>query len=165
MTRLRHYDNLGTARLVTFSCYRRMSNLSERRAKEIFIDCLRAAREKHDFKLSGYVVMPDHVHLVIHPPDVMRLGLVVREIKSKMARAYFGEMPTGLTTASRVFWQKRCYDHNCRSAETVREKIEYCHKNPVKRGLVEEPGDWEWSSYNYYEGKSSVPLSMDRLEL
>ena len=165
MTRLRHYDDLGTARFVTFSCYRRMPNLSERRAKEIFVDCLQAAREKHGFRLYGYVIMPDHAHLVIHPPDGIRLGLVIREIKSKTARAYFAEMSAGLKTAPRVFWQRRCFDHNCRSVETVREKIEYCHKNPVRRGLVDEPGNWEWSSYNYYEGKSSIPLPMDKLQL
>jgi putative transposase len=44
------------------------------------------------------------------------------------------------------FWQKRCYDHNCRTNETVLENIKYCHKNPVTRGLVKDPGDWQWSA-------------------
>jgi putative transposase len=43
----------------------------------------------------------------------------------------------------------------------VKEKIEYCHKNPVTRGLVLTPGDWKWSSYNWYEGQSDVPIRMD----
>jgi REP element-mobilizing transposase RayT len=102
---------------------------------------------------------------VVHPPDGLRVGLVIGEIKSKMARRYFAETPVGFKSAPRVFWQRRCYDHNCRSVETVREKIDYCHKNPVRRGLVDEPGNWEWSSYNYYVGRSLTPLSMDRLEL
>ncbi|MCK4605982.1 MAG: transposase, partial [candidate division Zixibacteria bacterium] len=92
MTRLRHYDSLGTARFVTFSCYRQLPALQSDRAKEIFIEQLDAARTKHGFKLLGYVVMPEHVHLVLHPPDGMKLGLVIREIKSRTARKYFAEV-------------------------------------------------------------------------
>jgi len=41
-----------------------------------------------------------------------------------------------------VFWQKRFYDHNCRTAKTVIEKIKYCHKNPVVRNLVTSSDQW-----------------------
>ena len=63
-----------------------------------------------------------------------------------------------------AFWQAQCYDHNCRTFETVKEKIMYCHKNPVARGLVTDPGDWIWSSYNWYEGQVDVPLAMDEID-
>jgi putative transposase len=63
-----------------------------------------------------------------------------------------------------VFWQIRCYDHNCRTPEIVREKIEYCHKNPVVRGLVSDPAEWSCSSYNWYAGCENVPLSMDEAD-
>ncbi len=43
-------------------------------------------------------------------------------------------------------WQRRCYDRNCRTEEEVWEKVNYCHNNPVKRGLVSRPEDWQWSS-------------------
>jgi hypothetical protein len=94
----------------------------------------------------------------------MQLGLVVREIKSKMAREYFG-VTLSAVSGTRVFWQKRCYDHNCRSSDVVKEKIIYCHNNPVKKGMVREPGEYRWSSYNWYQGKSDVPLAMDDYEL
>jgi REP element-mobilizing transposase RayT len=64
----------------------------------------------------------------------------------------------------RAFWQPRCYDHNCRTRDTVLERINYCHNNPVARGLVDEPGQWRWSSYNWYAGRSDVPLAMDELD-
>ena len=60
-----------------------------------------------------------------------------------------------------VFWQRRCYDHNCRSTESVWKKVNYCHNNPVKRGLVSEPDNWIWSSYRYYAGYKQVVLEMD----
>jgi len=140
MTKLKHYDNLGTARFVTFSCYYRLPSLNNPGAKEIVIEELDRARTKHGFRLLGYVLMPDHAHLVLFPPEGMELGLVIREIKSRSARRYFATAQIG-ASGRRVFWQRRCYDHNCRTPETVREKIEYCHNNPVKRGLVSHPSE------------------------
>ena len=89
MTRLRHCDNLGTARFITFSTYQRLPTLIDRRRILIVLNYLDAARTKHGFKLLGYVVMPEHIHLVLHPPDGMKLGLVIREIKSRSARDIF----------------------------------------------------------------------------
>jgi putative transposase len=165
MTRLKHWDDLGTARFVTFSCYYRLPSLNHPGAKEIIIEELDRARAKHGFRLLGYVLMPDHVHLVLFPPEGMKLGLVIREIKSRSARRYFAAVRIGPPGATRVFWQRRCYDHNCRMPETVREKIQYCHNNPVKRGLVSEPSEWDWSSYNWYQGRKDVPLMMDAIVL
>ena len=162
MPKLKHYDDLGTTRFVTFCCYRLGKYLSNSRARELLVKYLDEARRKHVFQLLGYVIMPEHVHLVLLPPDGMKLGLVIREIKSKMAREYFASVMRD-TPGKRVYWEKRCYDHNCRSADAVREKINYCHNNPVKRGLVSNPGEYEWSSYNWYEGRADVPLAMDEL--
>ena len=60
--------------------------------------------------------------------------------------------------------QGRCYDHNCRTPMSTREKTEYCHRNQLTRGLVKEPGKWRWSSYNCYEGVAGVPLEIDSVE-
>ena len=63
-----------------------------------------------------------------------------------------------------IFWQRRYYDHNCRTREITIEKIEYCHRNPVVNGLVECQSEWCWSSYNWYNGNKDVILEMDKLE-
>ena len=89
MPKLKHFDNLGTARFVPFGCFRQGRYLSDPRARELLIKHIDEARKKHGFKLLGYVIMPEHVHLVLLPPDGMKLGSVIREIKSKMAREYF----------------------------------------------------------------------------
>ena len=169
MTKPRHYENTGTARFVTFSCFRHLPALQEVHTKSLFIEHLHAARKKHNFLLLGYVVMPDHVHLVLHPPDEMKAGLVIREIKSKCAREYlasqFQLLPRNDLGAKHVFWNRRCYDHNCRTAEETLEKINYCHMNPVRAGLVEEPGEWVWSSYNWYQGRQDVPIRVDTFQI
>ena len=171
MTKLRHYDDEGTARFVTFNTYRDGNYLLEAGVPELFLKQLADARSKHNLKLFGYVIMPNHVHLVLLSPPGTKLGLVIGEVKSKMAREYFAgigrpQLAVGNSQkVQRVFWQKRCYDHNCRSTAVVKEKIEYCHSNPVRGGLVGSPGDYTWSSYNWYMGKNDVPLDMDECGL
>jgi putative transposase len=173
MTQLRHFDHLNTARFVTFSCYHRYRLLTSTPVVETFLDEIQSARNRHGVKLYGYVIMPEHVHLVVWPPDSVKLGVVVGQLKSLSARrmlpllrAERGRTQDRLAVCRNgetrlAFWQVRCYDHNCRTPEIVREKIEYCHKNPVVRGLVNDPSDWRWSSYNWYAGCTDVPISMD----
>ena len=123
------------------------------------------ARNKYAFKLLGYVIMPEHVHLVIYPSLDTKVGYLIGEIKSFTARKYFSRTNIAPPESTRVFWQKRCYDHNCRNLLSVREKIYYCHNNPVKRGLVDTPSGCRWSSYNWYQGRQDVPLSIDEYEM
>ena len=165
MPKLRHFDHLNTARFVTFCCYRRHKFLSKDEIIRAFLNSLSEIKEKHVMRLLGYVIMPEHVHLVLHPQDGTALGGVIGELKSKSASRIMGKKLVSFPGSCRVvksgierwaFWQPRCYDHNCRTEETVLEKINYCHNNPVKRELVSEPGGWEWSSYNWYAGRRGL---------
>lgn len=130
-------------------------------------------REEASVKLLGYVLMPEHVHLVIWPPLDTRLGVLIGQMKARSAqgilRSWKGEIPRilsrGQAAQQHQVFQRRCYDHNCRTVDTVKEKIEYCHKNPVTRGLVKSPEEWRWSSYNWCAGRRDVPLAMDEVDL
>jgi len=173
MPKLRHYDNLNTARFVTFCCYHRFELLVHQPVIEVFLDELDKLRNRQGIRIFGYVIMPEHVHLVLHPPDGLKLGPVIGALKSKTASRVIAERLIELPDACqiikdgrqrRIFWQPRCYDHNCRSRETVIEKIVYCHNNPVKRGLVNEPSQWRWSSYSCLTGKTDVALRTDELD-
>lgn len=194
MPKLRHFDNLATGRFVTFSTYRRHQLLKQEAVAELFIAHLDKIRRKYSLKLWGYVIMPDHVHLVVLPNGlgdlatcgadlggpsacrgVLSLGRIIGELKSITARAILSHLrkqrrfDSGRLTRNNddtktvSFWQRRCYDHNCRTHEIVVEKINYCHNNPVVRGLVNDPGKWRWSSFGWYAGERSVPMSVDEL--
>ncbi|MBD3219065.1 MAG: hypothetical protein GF310_12390 [candidate division Zixibacteria bacterium] len=177
MPRLRHYDNLGTARFVTFCCYHRYPFLELDEARQIFIKTLEFMNSEYGVKIYGYVLMPEHVHLILRPPDNVRLGIFIGKLKGKTSKEVLSlwrkNYPEELKKHGYIdkewnmkqFWQKRCYDHNCRIFEKVIEKINYCHKNPVNRGLVSDPGEWPWSSYNWYRGMQDVPLKMDDMEI
>ncbi len=167
MPQLRHFDNLGTARFITFSCYRRRKYLSDEANVLILFDQLSTLRSKYSIKILGYVVMPDHVHLVLLPPDGLKLGVLIGQLKGRSARAIIG-LRNDISLRSNgqpAVWQRRCYDHNCRTQEIVIEKIRYCHTNPVKSGLVRVPGDWPWSSFRWYNGDRSRLLEIDEIEL
>ena len=167
MPRLRHYDNLGTARFVTFSCFRRHPYFEDDAMVMEFLKHVNGLRTECGIRILGYVVMPEHVHLVLHPPDGLELGIVIGQMKGRSARALMLLSDTALyrSEGKPAVWQRRCYDHNCRTVETVREKIRYCHNNPVQRGLVSTPLDWQWSSCRWYEGYRNVPIAMDAYEL
>jgi len=59
------------------------------------------------------------------------------------------------------FWQPRFHDFNVYSRYKLREKLEYMHANPVKRGLVKNPGEWLWSSFWFYEKGESGLVKID----
>jgi len=176
MNRLVRFDRLGTPRFLTLSCYHRRRLLARESVIRLFLSELDTIRHKYELKLYGYVVMPEHVHLVVLPPLELTLSKAIGELKSRSARTMLAflrdwtDQPTDELLVSRdgktkmVFWQRRYYDHNCRSVDTLREKIVYCHQNPVNRGLVSDPANWQWSSYNAWKGVSSVPIVIDTFE-
>jgi len=95
--------------------------------------------------------MPEHVHLLVSEPEGSALAVAIQMLKQISAR----KLRDGVE-ADR-FWQKRYYDFNVFSDHKRIEKLRYMHRNPVKRGLVERPEDWQWSSYRHYlTGSESV---------
>jgi putative transposase len=165
MPKLKHYNHDNSVRFITFSCYGRKPYLNLPHTKEILAKQIKLSREINSFKLLGYVFMPEHVHLVIYPLPDTKVGQMIGSIKSHTAIKYSHANKFDSTRTPLVFWLKRCYDYNCRSISEVKEKINYCHDNPVTRGLVENAGDWIWSSHNWYCGKHDVPISIDVYEL
>ncbi len=95
----------------------------------------------------GYVVMPEHVHLLLNEPSHSALADAMHYLKLCFAKrvAYVDS-----AAASGPFWQKRYYDRNIRDAREFGVKLRYLHRNPVARGLVKQPADWKWSSFRHY---------------
>jgi putative transposase len=159
---LKRYYGQGHLHFLTFSCYRRLPFLRTARARDVFVAALAKIRERYHFLLVGYVVMPEHVHLLISEGPKCTPSLVLKVLKQRVSRdlrkqgrrAPAGQMglpfKDGAATLPR-FWQPRFYDFNVYSAKKIREKLEYMHANPVKRGLVGNPREWVWSSFNSYE--------------
>lgn len=176
MSRLIHFDHQGTVRFITFSCVHRWKLLIDPAIISIIFEEIDSARNKHNFAIYGYVIMPNHVHLVMYPRSPIDIARVIGEIKSRSARRIFdywrnreNPLVDRLKSDDRgrnrhVLWLPKCYDHNCRTIETVTEKVHYCHNNPVKAGLATSPREWKWSSFHWYHGDKSGLLAMDDFE-
>ena len=170
MTRLRHFDNLGTTRFVTFSCFRHHPFVKEHFAREILIQGLEHLRVRRHVRIIRWVVMPDHVHLVLLPSVDVRLGPAIGQLKSWTSQQILRSSELRQPVLCRddgspAVWERRCYDHNCHNEEVVRTKVEYCHNNPVRRGLVKHASDWPWSSYNWYRGEGKMLLEIDGMAM
>jgi putative transposase len=143
-TLLKRYQQTQQLLYVTFTCYHRQENLGSSSARDVFEQTLERVRQWYDFYIVGYVVMPEHVHLLVSEPERSSLAValqMLKQVSSRMVRD---------RARGKAFWQKRYYDFNVWSESKRVEKLRYMHRNPVKRGLVENPEDWKWSSYRHY---------------
>ena len=141
MTRgLVRYQECGDFHFLTFSCFHRRAYLDTAEARDLFEAALERVRQRYLLAFAGYVVMPEHVHLLVSEPRSATLARAVQALKLSVARR----------RAERPFWQARYYDFNVWSAEKQAEKLKYLHRNPVTRGLAEKPGNWPWSSFRHY---------------
>lgn len=128
---------------LTFSCYHREPLLADAEACRIFEQQLERARQRFEFIVAGYVLMPEHVHLLLSEPRSASLAIALQVLKQKTSHLL-------KRSADHAFWQRRYYDFNVWSQEKVSEKLRYMHRNPVGRGLVAKPEEWPWSSFRHY---------------
>ncbi len=152
---LTRFQHSGQSHFVTFCCYHRRPLLTIDANRRIFESALE--RVRHTFKLQvyGYVVMPEHVHLLLSEPQRDTLADSLKSLKQGVSRRLIanigGPLKPGFgLSGEQHFWQKRYYDFNIRDYPQFVEKLRYIHRNPVKAGLCERPEDWEWSSYRHY---------------
>ena len=143
LIRLQHS---GQSHFVTFSCYRRQAQLNSPAICALFLDTLEKARQQFSLCVYGYVVMPEHIHLLLSEAGAGSLADAVHFLKLSSAKQFISDEHVG----AGHFWQKRYYDRNIRSYSDFREKLRYIHRNPVKRGLCGKPEDWTWSSFRHY---------------
>jgi putative transposase len=139
---LKRYQQTRNLNFITLSCYKRQPLLNSFREKRVFELALEQTRRQYGFWVTGYMVMPEHVHLLVSEPERATLATALQALKQSVARRLIGD--------GKHFWQTRYYDFNVWSKKKLIEKLRYIHRNPVRRGLVEKPEDWAWSSFRHY---------------
>jgi len=162
------YNEIGHIHELTFTCFHRLPLLDTASARAIFLACLDQARRKHAFKVYAYVIMPEHVHLLIHPTQaIYNISTILHAIKTRSSRLILDEIkrsngrlqegpmierPNG--RREHRFWQQGGgYDRNMTSPEAIANAIEYIHRNPHRRNLTIGDEDWLWSSETVYLGR------------
>jgi putative transposase len=174
--RLRRFDEPGHAHYLTFSCFRGRRFLKSERACQWLVEAIMETRAKLPFDLWAWVFMPEHVHLLLRPRGGICLSEILSGIKVPVAKRAAGWVRRNAPQfAPRMldlqpngkrflrFWQRGGgYDRNIVTVQECREKIDYIHKNPVRRGLVKNPADWLWSSFAAWQRGIDEPVPIDR---
>jgi len=162
---LTRFHHSGQSHFVTFCCYHRRRLFTTDASRQIFESALERVRRSFKLQVYGYVVMPEHVHLLLSEPQ--KEGASLKPGFASSGDALLATEPQSYTLADALkslkqgvsrrligdadhFWQKRYYDFNIRNYPQFVEKLRYLHRNPVKAGLCERPEDWEWSSFRHY---------------
>ncbi len=110
-----------------------------------FLSALEMIRLRFGMRVYGYVVMPEHVHLLVGEPPGKTLSKAIQLLKTTVSIQARKQSVT--RTAESPFWQARYFDHNVRNHYGFETQLSYIHRNPVKRGLCAKPEDWPWSSF------------------
>jgi putative transposase len=139
---LKRFQKAEALHFITFSCFHRLSLLEGPATKETFELVLEQTRSRHGARIYAYVLMPEHIHLLISEPPLILLAQFLKALKQITSRKLRGNRPQ--------FWQDRYFDSNIRGESARSEVIRYIHRNPVKRGLVALPEQYRWSSFNHY---------------
>ena len=149
--RLKRVYGYNHLHFVTFSCYERRPYLAEGRMRNVFLESLEKMRVSYGVDIDSYVVMPEHVHLLLSEPKEKKLSVALQALKISVSRK----------SQRRPFWTPRYHDFNVFTEEKVVEKRQYIHQNPVERALVMDAGSWEWSSYLHWMTGVDGPVEVD----
>lgn len=168
---MRRREIPGQTRFLTFSCYRRLKLFSNPRIAGVFADALAIGRRKFGFDLYAWVVMPEHVHLLLRPHDGVMAGRALRFIKKSVServiarwRALHAPILARVTTSDGRprFWQPGGgFDRNVRDEGEFSRHVLYIHQNPVERGLVTRAEEWRWSSVRWWMGQRGNPREIE----
>ena len=170
---LRRYYGAGDLHFITCSCYRRQPFLGTPRRRDLFLTVLEQVRKRYEFVVVGYVVMPEHIHLLMSEPQKKNPSTVIQALKLGFARRVLAQarrrrnpsQASLLDAVPQHVWQKRFYDFNVWSERKRIEKLRYLHRNPVKRGLVASPELWRWSSFRTYFLGEAGPVRVNAREI
>jgi putative transposase len=159
---LKRHEIPGHGRYLTCSCYDRLPLFGNARIKDAFVEQLALTVERLSVELFAWVVMPEHFHLLLRPPlpqvTVTRVLAALKRPFAARVLERWRELNTSILARVRDkdghehFWQRGGgYDRNIFTEDELAEKIEYIHRNPVRRGLAERKVGWRWSSAAWYE--------------
>jgi putative transposase len=163
---LPHFQIEGHVYYITTVTYQRLPIFSRPSFVIPLLDSLNFYRYKQAFRLLGYVIMPDHLHLIIWPYGTATVSHIMRDFKEFTAKrlvrqsevedmrdclAAFRRAGEETGRAQYKVWQDSFWDENIYTARWLRQKLNYIHRNPVRAGLVEKPADYPYSSFQHYE--------------
>ena len=179
------YHDVGHIHFITVVVHNRQPLFALDEAYcHIVIDNLKCYRDKFKFKLYGFVIMPDHIHLLIQPSETANISKILTDMNKYIARQILSDLKAkghlilrqlsidmplrkGHKPHEYRLFQKGDYDFNIFTPDKLREKLQYIHENPVSAGLVSTAGEYPFSSARNYEpssGTTAIDHSLIQLD-
>ena len=156
---------------VTTTCLEWLPLLRDEAAKEVCYESLEFCCDRFRMDLAAYVLMPNHMHLVVRFRADNKLSEFMRDFKkftSRKIRAWLEQEDPRLAyrlhsySRNREFrlWTNRFDDLHLFSTEVTGTKVRYIHANPVTAGLCENPEEYQHSSAQWYINKAPARLPL-----
>ncbi|PIY96293.1 MAG: hypothetical protein COY66_04625 [Candidatus Kerfeldbacteria bacterium CG_4_10_14_0_8_um_filter_42_10] len=174
---MKKYNIPGQIHFVTIKTYKNRTFFKDSNCCNILLNEISFYNNKLNFRFFGYVIMPNHAHLLIEPNDAINISKIIQCIKTvsakKVKRYFFFDHSTGswddvvpATRREKTFhlWQPNFFDFNVYTESKFIEKLNYIHNNPVGAGLVDDIEDWVYSSWHNYHCRHSVPIKVEFME-
>jgi putative transposase len=138
-----HRSAPGSSYFVTTKCSQNRSLFDVTEIASVLLDTLFRYRDAGHYLLHEFVIMPDHLHLMITPNSTTSLEKAIQLIKG--GSSYQIHKTRG---QKMQIWQEGFYDWTIRDTSDWLTKTQYIHNNPVRAGLTQTPDDWPYSSAN-----------------
>lgn len=153
----------GGTYFFTLVTYNRRPILNDSRYVDTLSESFKTAMISHPFKIDAHVIMPDHVHMIWTLPkgddDFPVRWCIIKNLFSRRMNKILGSdaPPKAGAKGEAGFWQRRYWEHAIRDEIDLNYHIDYIHYNPVKHGFVQNPEDWELSSFKKYQDNGYYP--------
>jgi putative transposase len=147
---LTRFHQTGHLHFITISCHRHIHLFKDTNACNTLQQILEETRKKYAFLIVGYVIMSNHIHLLMTEPEEAPLATAIQVVKQRFS----------CTRSEEFVWESRYHDFNVFTQSKKTEKLRYMHRNPVKAGLIKEPDQWPWSSFRAYASNEPHPVQI-----
>jgi len=141
MGRLTHRTSLGATYFVTTKAWQSVSVFQVTDVAEILVGKLLDYQKKRNYLLHEFVLMPDHLHLLITPSESTTLEKAMQLIKGGSSH----EIHSVRGNKAQI-WQSGFHESRVRDWNDYKNKLDYIHFNPVVAKLVNRPQEWRYSS-------------------
>ena len=142
----------------------------------ILIEAIKFYQAKNILEIFAYVILPNHFHLILRSKELMNIMKLIKmysakqiikqlkdEKKIQILKLFQLKKKKYKTKSNYQVWQEGCKPKEISSDNMLRQKIDYIHYNPVKKGLVSEPTDWKYSSAGFYEKGVEGVIKIDMI--